>query len=120
MNSKSTVLAGVAALAVTVSCAVPANAAPGRYTVGGNVAVVLSTGGCAAITWPKGYTHIECGTTTVIQGPITPGDRFGASVVSYSGWAVSCRLVDVTTGDLIWSDYATGGLTADCVRTANR
>ncbi|MEC4615835.1 hypothetical protein [Tsukamurella tyrosinosolvens] len=101
------------------SCAAPAGATPGAYTRGGNVAVVLNTEGCASITWPKGYVHTECGQTTVIQGPIYAGDRFGASIVSPTGWAVSCRVFDVSTGDLVYSAWAPGGSTANCIRVAN-
>lgn len=108
-----------AIIALTVANVGAANAAPGKYTIGGNVAVIVSTSGCATIKWPKGYEHEECGTTTVIQGPIYSGDRFGAEVTSYSGYRVACRVIDVTTGDVIYSDYASGYLTANCIRRAN-
>ncbi|AKJ72208.1 hypothetical protein TPA4_43 [Tsukamurella phage TPA4] len=114
-------LTTVAAVAAVAACsAAPAAATPGLVTLGGNVAVIISTPGCASITWPKGYTHVECDTLTVIQGPITRGDTFGASVVSYTGSPVACRVIDITTGDVIWSDVALGGYTARCTRVANR
>lgn len=119
-STRTSLATATVALAAQLLAASPAATAdPGHYTRGGNVAVVLNTEGCASITWPKGYVHTECGQTTVIQGPIYVGDRFGASIRSASGWAVSCRVYDVITGDLIWSDWAPGGSTANCTRLAN-
>lgn len=107
-----------AAVLVAGACAAPAQATPGSYTYGGNVRVTVAvSGGCGTATWPKGYTSVECGVASVVQGPVTPGDRFGAAIVSASG-GVSCRVVDVSTGDLVFMDSARPGVTADRVRRA--
>lgn len=114
-------LATCAAVAAVAACsAAPAAATPGLVTLGGTVAVVISTPGCATITWPNRYSHAECDTFTVIQGPITRGDTFGASVISHTGSPVACRVIDITTGDVVWADVALGGYTAHCLRVANR
>ncbi|MDL9938660.1 hypothetical protein QSJ18_18090 [Gordonia sp. ABSL1-1] len=98
-----------------------AQATPGQYTIGGDVRVVVavSDGNCATVTWPKGTTSTICDTESVIQNDITSGDRFGASVISYSGGGVACSVVDISSGDIIYKDAAGPGASADCLRKAN-
>ncbi|TWS25385.1 hypothetical protein FK268_09345 [Tsukamurella sputi] len=116
--SKKKIMITAAAVLVAASCAAPAHATPGAYTYGGTVRVTVAVyGGCATVTWPKGYTSSTCSTDQVWQGPITPGDRFGAAVVSASG-GVSCRVVDVSTGDVVFAASARPGYVADCLRSA--
>ena len=97
----------------------PARADTGRVTIGGDVAVTVSSRGCASVTWPKGAHSTECGSYTVIQRDIQRGDTFGAQVVSWSGWSVSCRVVDLATGETVWSDWGPSGTVAACTRTAD-
>ena len=91
------------------------------YTRHGDVlvTVAVSGDGCATVTWPKGTTSTECDVYQITHDDIVPGDTFGASITSYSGYAVACSVVDLVTGDTIARDTAGPGYTADCIRTAN-
>lgn len=105
----------IAALAVVAS---PAGATPGQYTKHGDVLVTaVAVGGCATVTWPRGYTEDLCDDVDqVTHRDIVPGDRFGAKITSWGNAGVSCRVLDVETGDLVHS--ASGLGTADCIRKA--
>lgn len=108
----------VAALVYSPASAV---ATPGKYTLHGDVLVTLATaGGCATATWPRGNTSTECNVYQGTQHNIEPGDWFGVSVKSYSGAAVSCSVLDIKTGDRIYSDSAGPYETADCIRHATK
>ena len=110
----------IAATATATLSAGLAAATPGQYTRGGDVlvTVAVSDGYCATVTWPKGTTSTECGVYQITHDDIVPGDRFGASIVSYSGGGVACSVVDIETGDDIWRDSAGPGGVADCIRRA--
>lgn len=118
-------LARLAAILITAAAAVTLGAAtvdatPGRYTHGGDVRVyvAVSDGYCATVTWPKGYTSTTCDVDSTTQDAIVPGDKFGATITSYSGGGVACSVVDVDSGDTIYEDSASSYDTADCLRNA--
>lgn len=112
------ILAILIASAAVATATGTANATPGRYTKYGDVLVtVAAVGGCATVTWPKGYTEDLCDDVDqVTHEDIVPGDRFGAKITSWGNAGVSCRVLDVETGDLVHS--ASGLTTADCIRNA--
>lgn len=109
----------VAAGLITGGTAI-ANATPGKYTYGGSVSIILvvTDGGCATAYYPKGGSDPFCGSMTFRQGPIDPGDKFGANVVSYGGYSVACRVIDNSTGDYIKSDFGYAGGAAVCMSRA--
>lgn len=105
MNRIARTLTTIAALAAaTIALPGIASATPGHYTTGGDVLTTLSVAGdgCATITWPRGGTSVTCDTEQVTHRSIVTGDRFGASITSSTGGAVACRVLDLTTGDLIY------------------
>lgn len=117
-----TILAAIATTAaVAFIAAAPAQATPGYYTRGGDVlvTVAVSEGYCATVTWPRGGTSTECDVYQYTQRDIVPGDTFGASIVSYSGGGVACSVLDLETGDVIYTTSAAPGSSANCIRKAN-
>ncbi|MGW6035606.1 hypothetical protein ACWFOS_18310 [Gordonia terrae] len=112
---------GLLAFGAGTAAAAPS---PVAYTKHGDVLVTLAVaGGCSTITWPKGTTDTLCDfedgeSYQARQYDIVPGDTFGASIESWVDAGVSCRVLDITTGDLVHKASAGGGGTADCLRHA--
>ena len=94
-----------------------AHATPGQYTNGGNITITVAAeaGRCATVFYPQGGTDVFCGQKTFKQYGLTPGYKFGANVVSYSGNSVFCKIVDDSTGDIVKMDYGYAGGSANCM-----
>ncbi|UAK38407.1 hypothetical protein K8O93_00980 [Gordonia bronchialis] len=112
-------IAGALVASATLLGAGQAGATPGHYTRHGDVLVtVAAVGGCATVTWPKGYQETLCEDyDQVTHKNIVPGDRFGAKIVSWGNAGVACRVLDIESGDMVYTD--SGRYQADCIRRAS-
>lgn len=116
---RKTIAAGALVLGAATFAPAVAQATPGQYTRGADVTVVLAVdNGCATAYYPKGATDTFCGRMTWQQRAITPGDKFGANVMSYTGSSVYCKVIDNATGDVIKADYGYIGSAAICMTNA--
>lgn len=117
--SKARIAFGLTAFVLFVSignAAGEANATPGKYTIGGDITIVVAAeAGCATVYHPNGNFDTFCGQMVLRQKELVPGQKFGANVVSYTGRSVFCKVTDDSTGDVIKADFGYAGGAAICM-----